>query len=227
MVISKIVYDTREALKIYADDSEISDALIIHRYNLKRATLLRQDLNNFQRTTDNSVTQTLCLGLEDVSANQCGLTIECDTIYRTKRPLPQPLELHTKVAITNVRSTNRISIPFNFTSKEKAIYSKHSPFNNAVYCFLDNDRYLYLLSERPEMKMLECLTITGVFEDPLELTTYSNCCDCVDPNPCYDSDTTNYPIQPHYIDVIRDMIVKEFVAELQLKEDKDNDANDN
>ena len=100
--IRKIVYDVREALKQYKDDSEIDDRYIIYLYNNKRAKYLRQDLNNFQRTVDNSIVQKLCLELEEVSINECNVDYDCGTIMRTKRPIPKPLELHLKSAITNI-----------------------------------------------------------------------------------------------------------------------------
>ena len=227
MNLAKIIYNVREDLKTFTDDNELSDRLIIHLYNIKRAKYLRQDLNNFQKTTDLSITQTLCLSLEVVTANQCGLDIECATILRTKRKIPQPLELHTKVAITNVRSTNRISVPFNFVSKEKAIYSKYAPFNKGVYAFLDNDGYIYIVSKMDTVNLLECLTVTGIFEDPLELINYTNCCDCEEAVPCFDINTTNYPLQPHYVDLIKSEIVKERAELLKLPEDKVNNSDDN
>jgi len=169
----------------------------------------------------------LCLGLEVVSASQCNLNIECDTILRTKRAIPQPLELHTKVAITNIRSTNRTSVPFNFVSKEKAIFSSFAPFNKAIYAFLDNDRHIYILSKLNTIDMLECLSITAVFEDPLDLINYTNCCDCIDAPSCYDIQTTNYPLQPHYVDLIKSEIINDLVKKLQIPEDKTNNSNDN
>lgn len=226
MNLAKMIYDVRETLKLYTDDGETSDRYITYLYNIKRSKYLRQDLNNFQHTTDLSITQTLCLGLEVVSASQCNLDIECKTILRTTRPIPQPIELHTKVAITNIRPTNRISVPFNFVPKEKAIFSKFSPFNKGIYAFLDNDKYIYLLSEMNTLDMLECLTITGVFEDPLELISYTNCCSCIEAPSCYDINTTNYPIQPHYIDIIKAEIVNDLIKKLQAPEDKFNDSND-
>lgn len=225
MILEKIIYDVREQLRQYTDDSEIDDRYIIHLFGLKRAKYLRQDLNNYQRTTDVSVTQTLCLGLERVSVNECGLDYDCETILRTKRPIPQPLELHIKSAITSVKPTKRISIPFNFTTKAKAVYSTYSPFNKSIYSFLDNDKYIYLLSTEDSLNMLECITITGVFEDPLELTNYTNCCDCTTASPCFDINTVNYPIQPHYIDLIKAEIVKELTVTLSKPEDKENDSN--
>jgi hypothetical protein len=225
MTLDKIIYDVRESLKQYADDSEIDNRYIIYLYNIKRAKYLRQDLNNYQRTTDQSVTQTLCLGLERVSINECDIDYNCETILRTKKPIPQPLELHIKSAITSVKSTKRIGIPFNFTTKAKAIYSKNSPFSNAIFSFLDNDRYIYLLSNEDSLNLLECITITGVFEDPLELKNYTTCCNCNDSTPCFNESTTNYPIQPHYIDLIKNEIIKDLTLELSKPEDKENDSN--
>jgi len=222
-----MIYDVRESLKLYTDDNETSDRYITYLYGIKRAKYLRQDLNNFQHTTDLSITQTLCLGLEIVSANQCGLTLECDTILRTKRPVPQPIELHVKTAITNVRPTNRISIPFNFTTKEKAIYSGYSPFNKAIFAFMDNDKHIYILSKLDTLNLLECITITGVFEDPLDLINYTNCCDCAESPFCFDEETTEYPLQPHYVDLIKTEIVNELAAKMSIREDKTNDSNNN
>ena len=226
MTLNKIVYDIREKLKQYTDDNELDNRYIVYLLNIKRAKYLRQELNNYQRTTDVSVTQTLCLELEEVSANQCGLTYECDTIYRTKKPIPQPLELHIKSALTNVRPTNRTDIPFNFVTKEKAVYSKNSPFNKGIYCFLDNDRHLYLVSMSETMKLIDCLTVTGVFENPLDLLNYKTCCGCTDALPCYDEDVTNYPLQPQYIDLIVAEIVNELGKYTVFNEDSVNNSAD-
>ena len=227
MILENIIYDVREGLKAYTDDSEISNEYITYLYGIKRSKYLRQELNNYQRTTDISVTQTLCLGLERVSVNECGLDLDCATIVRTKRPIPQPLELHIKSAITSVKPTERISIPFNFVTKQKAIYSQYSPFNRAIFAFLDNDKYIYLISEDETLNLLECITITGVFEDPLELSNYTNCCSCTSTSlPCFDEMTSNYPLQPHYIDLIKNEIVNELVKKLNIPEDTQNNSAD-
>tara|TARA_R110000782_G_scaffold85329_1_gene165944 strand:+ start:989 stop:1672 length:684 start_codon:yes stop_codon:yes gene_type:complete len=224
MNLAKIIYDVREALKLYSDDTDVTDRYITYLYGIKRAKYLRQDLNNFQKSTDLSITQTLCLQLEVVSANQCASALDCGVILRTKRPIPQPIELHTKSAITSVKSTNRISLPFNFVTKEKAIYSKFSPFNKSVFAFLDNDNYIYVISESNTVNLIECITITGIFEDPLELKTYSNCCSCEAVVPCFDMATTNYPLQPHYIDLIKIEIITQLAGRLNIQDDKTNNS---
>ena len=227
MTLDKLVFDVREYLKLYTNDSDIDDRYIIHLYNIKRAKYLRQDLNNFQRTTDITATQTLCLRLEEVSVYQCNLDIDCETILRTKKPIPKPLELHLKSALTQVRSTNRIDVPFSFISKERAIFSMYSSFSKGIFAFLDNDLHIYLISKMNTIKLLECLTITGIFEDPLELMNYTNCCSCEEQVPCFDLYTTEYPLQSHYIDLIKNEIVNELSSKFKIPEDNENDSEDN
>lgn len=224
--IRELEYDVRELLHQYGDDTTISSRYIMYLWGTKRSKYLRNDLNNLQKTIDTSILQTLCLELEEVSINQCGLDYDCETIMRTKKPIPKPLELHLKSAITSVKSTNRIDVPFNFVEKSRAIYSKFSPFGKAIYSFLDDDMHIYLISESEVVKMIECITVTGIFEDPLDLKNYTNCCKCETPTTCFNEDTTEYPLQAHHIDSIREEIIQTLIRTLQIPEDKANNSND-
>lgn len=224
MTVNKIIYDIREYLKQYTNDSDLDDRYILYLYNIKRAKYLRQDLNNYQRTTDITITQTLCLELEEVNVLQCGVDLDCETIVRTKLPIPKPLELHIKSAITAVRPVKRIAPSFNFTTKEKAIYSKFSPIANGIYAFLDNDLHIYLISELDTIKLIDCITITGIFENPLELANYFNCCGCTAPAKCFNIDESDYPLQPHYIDLIKNEIINELVTKYKIPEDTENNS---
>lgn len=226
--VNELIYDVREAVKAFSDDSELSDRYIIYLYGVKRAKYLRQDMNNYQKTIDESIKQTFCLKLEEVPLDECGLNYECGTMLRTTKKVPRPLDLHTKTAITKVKPTTRVSVSFNFITKDRAQFLDSAPFAKAVYSFLDEDGYLYVYSNSDSYKLLECLTITGVFQDPLSLEDYTNCCDCkvTAETVCFDWDTTEYPIQPHYIDLIREEIIKDILRTVQVPEDKVNDSND-
>jgi len=224
--INEITYDILEAVKAFTDDSEIDQRYIIYLYNIKRAKYLRQDLNNYQKTVDNSIKQTLCLGMELVDMTECSVDYSCGKILRSKQPVPTPIELHSKVAITSIKPAQRISLPFNFITKDKAAYIENAPYPNAIYAFIDVDSYIYAYSKSEDYALLDCITVTGVFEDPLSLADYNNCCDCGDPIPCYDIDESSYPLQPHYVDVIRDEIIKDILRTYQIPEDKQNDATD-
>lgn len=227
MRLDKLTYDVREGIRQYTDDSEVSDRYIQYLYGIKRSKYLRQDLNNYERTSDNSIKQTFCLALEEVSVNECGIDIECDTMLRTTLPVPKPIELHTKVAISSVKPTNRMAVPFNFITKRRAAFISASRFQQAIFAFLDEDGYIYVTAPSGnEFKLLNCLTVTGIFEDPLELINYQNCCGCDDATPCFDMATTDYPLQPHYIDLIRKEIITDLLQFLQIPEDRDNNSID-
>lgn len=226
MKLNEITYDVREAIKEFTDDTELDDRYIIYLYNIKRAKYLRQDLNNYQKTTDNSIKQTFCVEVESVNSNECGISYNCDTLLRTKVVIPTPIELSSKVAITSVKGTGKLSNPFNFISREKANFIEGATYSNSIYTFLDTDGYLYLYSSSSDYKLLECITVTGVFEDPLDLSNFKDCCDCETSNACFDKENSEYPLQPHYIDLIRKEIISELIQEKQIKEDKVNDATD-
>jgi hypothetical protein len=226
MILSKLIYDVREAVKEFTDDSELDNRYIIYLYNIKRVKYLRQDLNNYQKTVDNSILQSFCLSLEEVSANECNVNYDCKTLLRSTQRVPTPIELHTKVGITKIKPTNRLSIPFSFINKDKVAYLDGATFKSSLYAFFDVDEYIYIVSANDEAyKLLDCITVTGIFEDPLELANYQNCCGCIN-NTCFDEMESDYPLQPHYIDIIRKEIINDLLQLKQIKEDKDNDSND-
>lgn len=226
MTVDKLIYDVREALKEFSDDSELSNRYITYLYDIKRAKYIRQDINNSRRSIDISIKQDLCLELEEVNVNECGINIGCERIIRTKRPIPSPLQLHDKTALTRIASTDRIARPFNFITREKAVYALDSPYPNSVYAFLHHDDHIYIVSNSPNINLLECINVTGVFEHPLDLQNYNNCCGCTTPLPCFNLETSDYPIQPHYIDIIKREIVAELAQEKSIPEDKINDSDD-
>ncbi|HEX8586049.1 MAG TPA: hypothetical protein VF680_16770 [Allosphingosinicella sp.] len=226
MTEAQLCYSVREGVRQHTDDTDISDRYIMYLFNLKRSKFLRNDLNNLQKTIDQSVIQTLCMELEEVHINECNVDYDCGTIMRTKLKLPSPIELHLKSAVINVKPTNRLAVPFNFVNKTQAIWSKYSSFGRSIYAFLDNDDYIYLVSESDAIKLIECISVSAIFEDPMLLKDFNNCCGCQIPKPCYDPLTTEYPLQAHHVDNITEEIIKTLIRKLQLPEDETNNADD-
>jgi hypothetical protein len=214
MTVDKLIYDVREGLKAYSDDNETSDRYILYLYDIKRAKYLRQDINNSLRTINVSVLQNFNIQLEKVPSN-FDFKIKCDTFMRTVDTIPTPLQLHTKTAITRIAAIDKIARPFNFITREKAIYACDAPFPNAVYTFLHNDGRIYIVSNSDAVKLIDNIDVTGVFENPLEVGDITG--------EKFDMD---YPIQPHYIDVIKKEIISELVQLAQIPEDKLNNSND-
>lgn len=226
MIVEKLVYDVREALKKYSDDSELDDRRIIYLYDVKRAKYIRQAINNTMRPIDISVKQNLCLSLEVVSALECGLDIGCKELVRTTRPIPTPLQLHDRTAITRVGPIDRIGKRFNFITRDRAVNVVNAPYPNAIYAFLHTDDHIYFVSGNKNTNLLSCVSVEGVFEHPLDLVNYSTCCGCDDAQPCFDLLTSDYPIQPHYIDIIRTEIIEELANLDKIQEDQVNNSTD-
>lgn len=224
--INQVIFDIREALKDYSDDSELSNEYILYLLNIKRAKYLKQRIDQLGRSYNNRVLQTLCLETEEVSINECGLDFDCETIIRTKKPLPQLLQLSTKDALQRVSPSDKLSIKFNLINRERATGYMNSPFNNKIKAFLHDDNHIYLIGN-PMPLLLECISVTGVFEDPTELENYSNCCGCnLETSKCFDYDTTEYPIQIDLLDIIRTDVIQEIAKLKQIKEEQSNNSND-
>lgn len=222
--LREITYDIREAIKEYSDDSEISDLYIQYLVNIKRAKFLKQKLDQLGRKFNNRILQTLCLETEEVSANECGLDLECETIVRTKEPVPNFLQLTDKDAVERIAPSNMLSKKFNYISREKAPFITNSYHRGPIKTFLHNNGFLYFISDKPIF--LECVSISGVFEDPTELSNYKNCCNCNDSNNCFSIADTEYPLQIELIDIVREDIIKDLLRTKQIPEDKINNSND-
>lgn len=223
--INQVTYDIREAVKKYSDDSELDDRYIKYLLNIKRAKYLKQKVDQLGRAYNNRVLQTFCLELEEVSTNECGLDFECDTMLRTKKKLPQLLQLSTKDALQRVSPSNRLSQKFNLISRERAESFLNSPYNAKTKAFIHDDGYIYLISS--DIILVECISITGIFEDPEALSEYNTCCDCDNVvNTCFDPDVSEYPIQTELLDLIRIDVIKELTSLDRIQEDMNNNSQD-
>lgn len=225
MELNKIIYDIREGLKQYSDDSELDNRYIEYLIDVKRAKYLRQELNNTQKTTDSNTIQTLTVSLEEVSVEECPVNLTCNKILKTCKKLPDPLQLHTKDGIIRIASLDRMSKPFNYITRDRAVYAGNSRYSNGIYSFLHDDSYLYIFSNNPAVNLIECISITGVWETPTDLSRFYTCCSCKESKPCF-TEKSNYPIQPHLVDIIRKEIISELANLLPIPEDKSNDSND-
>lgn len=223
MRLDKLVYDIREGLKEYSDDSEFSNRYIEYLIGVNRSFYLKQELDKFGSKFNNSLLQTFCSPIERVSINECGIDLGCDKIYRTKLVIPELLQLTTRDALQRVASVDRLEKPFNIISRTQAPFAKHSLFNKSIKTFLHNDDRLYFITPE-EGFLLQNVSITGVFEDPLDLASEMYCNDCN--VGCYDPYTQNYPLTPHLIKIIRADILKELLGTESLPQDNKNDSQD-
>ncbi len=223
----QIIYDVKELLKKYNDDSEYDDRHILYLYNIKRAKFLRQLLDDKTRGFDNILLQSLCLSFEEVDKALCGLEVGC-TIMKSTKPLPKLLEVRNRNTLVSIQPSIMLSKPFKVINFTEASYILDRPYSNGIYATVDVDGYIYLISNLEEHKLINCLYINAIFEDPSELESYSNCCDCenLQNESCFDNDT-DYPAPSFLIDDIRNEIIKLLITSKEkIKEDKNNNSDD-
>lgn len=224
--VSEIIYDVREILKKYNDDSEIDNRHILYLYSIKRAVQLRRLLDDKTRAFDSILIQSLCLSFEEVDKALCGLKVGC-TILRSTKPLPKLLSVRNRNTLVSIQPSIMLSKQFKVIDFAQAGYILDRPYSNGIYATVDVDGYIYLISNTTEHKLISCLYITALFEDPLELEEHINCCDCETglTQSCFNEDS-DYPAPSFLIDTIRDEIIKLLLTKEQIKEDKENNDDD-
>lgn len=225
MKLDKLIYSVREAVKAYQDDSELDDRFIIHLLDIKRAKYIRQSINNFQYTIDNSIIQKICVPVESASEYICEEDEFCNVVLRSKYKIPNTFSNAVKNSLLSVKGRKLFTKPFNLITVNKMPLIQHSKFPNNIYAVLETDGYLYLFSNSNDFMLLNCVVIEGIFESPLELLDLETCCENCSSSNCFDYDS-DYPIPSHLIDNIITDVVQYLVNTDKLKEDKENNSTD-
>lgn len=226
MTLEKLVFDVREALKITSDDSELSNRYIEYLIATYRSTFLKQELDKFGRKFNNTILQSYCVPIELISSDECSVDVNCDKIARTVSKIPTLLQMTTRDSISRVAPSNRLSKPFTLIDRNRAAFSGSSIFKTTK-AFLHDDGHIYFVSP-DSIYHFDNVTVTGVFEDPLELSNYFKCCDCdeSDENLSYNPYLEDYPLSAHLITPVRQAIIKELSGTESLPEDTKNDTQD-
>jgi len=225
MTEAEAVYSIREKLRQYSDDSDVDDREIIFELNNQRALYMRNQYNQKYRSVDPDVMQTVCMELEVADSSDCGCYDTGCYIVRTKKELPNPIELHSAPLIYRVAPIGKTTQPYNLVSHLRAINAGQSKFNkNVVYAFYYTDGKIYLKSRNPLHKLLKAISVTAVFENPQKLANFNTCTE--DPVVCYDPLVDEYPIKAHALVYITEPVIKMLAFKLGVPEDKYNNADD-
>ena len=219
---NEIVYSILDKLKPHlTDDIDISPREVAWEINNTRALFLRNELNK-NRTIDPDVIQDLgCVAMEVTDrAECCDISTDC-MIVRTVLEIPSAIELHNSTGITRVGPVDKMDLDFSFISYNRAKFAGSGKYNkNIVYAFLRNKR-IYLVSKSDKLKFISYINIAGVFENPSEVTPFTNC----GGESCYSS-TDEYPVNTWMVPSIQDMVLNKFLNTLRMPKDTTNDGSD-
>lgn len=207
---------------IESDDTRLSARYIYSKLLSSRNRLIAQQARKNQRISQ-WVYQTLpCVELIKAPIHECPCLppVGC-TIYRTKHPLPHTLSDLSNHLIQSV-STVDGSITFNEIGWEEKKHKAFNRFTSHKPDYFLRGNHLYIT--QPTGPTL--ITITGLWDDPIQATKYpSKCDDCVDCVDCTSPLDMDFPIDGDMVDTMIEMAREEILGDFaRAVEDKTNDT---
>ncbi len=212
-----------EALNINNSDSIFSTLYYTDLINEQRSLYIRNEYNR-TREIDPNVQQSFCEDLELVDPNNCpcaNIPVGCK-ILRTKRKIPNTIELHHSKAITSVGPVIITAKRFNLIDYDRVPFVGHGrTTHNTVYAFL-YDNYLYVISKNPAKLLLKKVTIRGIFEDPTAIAEFL---DCSENNICWSPDDV-YPLNQWMWTYVKQQVLQQLFQKRQVPQDDSGNAQD-
>lgn len=212
----EIIYSVKNILRggQIADDDAITDRQVAFLIDSVRATLLRQQYNKGQNLSDNNIQTVPCMSVEEVDTSLMpGFPSNC-TVYKTSSPIPKAIESKGKDLITGISAPLLGAITYEYIPYARLPYARSTRFKRPMVTVFN--RYLYLIDSPFTIN----IAVSGVFEEPNELSTYNNC----DGQPCFDWDT-EYPMSSHLVDPAIRMVVEMLSFSVRTYADRTNTGN--
>lgn len=211
-----------EAIAVNSVESSFSYELYTDLINGQRSLWLRNEYNK-NRSVDPNVIQTLrCLELELVNPIDCCITVPTGCkVLRTTRQIPNTIEFYFTKGIVSVGPANIMKPRYVLVDYSRIPYVGHGrTTQNAIYTFL-YDGYLYVISRNQSHKLLQYLTVRGLFEDPTMLGDFIDC----NNETCW-SPAEPYPINMWMWEYIKPIIVQQLLQKGMYAMDDSNNADD-
>jgi hypothetical protein len=207
MKINQIRYNIRNQIKIARpDQKDLSDRQIDFMIDYIREKLLVQHLEK-NRSISSTIKQDIPK-MEVVRVAMVDGSIS-KSLYVTKDPIPQPIELNQKDGITYVGGTDKLT-PIPFTTRSRVEWNKYNKYTGKNELSYLDDSHIYIHNcKNPNLKYI---TVEGIFLHPTEV-------------PGFDADINDYPLTGRFVDMLNELIKsKELNMYLQIQEDSTNNA---
>lgn len=224
--LNTLIFEIFEDLKITSDDNWIDRRLVEQKIKTQRATWIRKQYSK-DGYIDSTYLQTICVPMDLVDRVSCGCE-EIDsgcTILKSKKPIPNAIELKNVKGILKISSYDILGIPMTFINFDDVYSWGNGRFNkNKIAFFIKDDNYLYgIHKEVVENKLLENIKLTFLPEDPREAENFT---DCKSGKPCWTADST-YPINLNlWADFVKPRVIEELYLIKQTQKDNTNNAKD-
>lgn len=212
-----------EALNINNSDSVFDTLYYTDLINEQRSLAIRNEYNK-KREIDPNIQQSFCTELELVDEDNCCITVPIGCkILRTKLVIPNTMEFHHSKGITSIGPVLMTKKRFSLINYNRVPYiGSGRTTAKSIYAFL-YDNYIYIISKDPLIKMMQHITIQGIFEDPSSLGAFTDCGGTG--NACW-SPSDPYPMNQWMWAYIKPQIVQQLLQKKQSPIDDENNAND-
>lgn len=208
---------------VQSDDSRLTSRHIYNKLITVRSKLVSQQAKKKQKISQWNYQTINCVELIKVASHECPcLPPKGCEILRTKYALPKllvGLSSHLIQSVTSVERSIKIDeVSFNAVNAQRG--NKYT--SNKINFFLYQD-HIYIISTIK----LKAISITALFEDPIEVKKYKTLCDCEDCNDCIDYLEEDFPIDNDLIDTTIELSINELVNIFsQMPEDLSNNSRD-
>ena len=226
MTIAEIIQRVQSLYSkgVQSDDSRLTSRHIYNKMLTVRAKLISQESKKNQKVNQWNYQTLPCVELEKAPIHECPCLppVGC-SILKTKVKLPKPLTNLNNHLIQSVSSLDGSIIYSEVTWNEKKYKSSNKYTSNKPDYFIRNE-YLYI-THRNGPKVI---SITGLFEDPLEVEDYPSFCPENDMLDCISPLDKDFPIDNDMVDTLIEMSANELVVLFsQNQEDLSNNSRDN
>lgn len=210
----ELVYLILDELKLISDDKQFEEEHIIVLINQYRNLLLKQRYSDIRKE----------MPVSNLQSVNITLSVE-DTILKSNMPLPTILNLN----VQNLTIISSISTfwqgEFSFIDYNQFRYTGYNRWlNSIVYVTIGPDGYLYCKSNNLSFLQLTDITVTSIFENPLEVHNLSAPINETSEDSILD---IPIPIEGNLLPILKEIIIKELSGAVYRPEDEINNANDN
>lgn len=212
---------------VQSDDARLEKRQIYPVLLSIRAKLLQQQANKKQKISAWNEQTIPCIKLIPAEPYECPCLppVGCK-ILRTEQAIPRPISDMDRPLISSVTSlTGHVNYsPTTWTEKK---YKSGNKYTGSKPDYYIRNNYLYITHKiGPRI-----ITITGVFEDPFEVSQYASLCeeqDCEDCQDCLSPLDLEVPVDSSMVETIVNMCVQELLVIFnQSTEDRSNNTADN
>jgi hypothetical protein len=190
---------------VETDDSRLSDRLVYDKIKSVRSLLIKREIDKKRQVSDWIVQTIPCFELTAALPNDC---TSCSIppagckILKSVKKLPKPVQSVVGPELESVTTMDGNKV-FSKTNWVKKRYKSGDKYTSQVEDYFIKDGHLFITTN----SLLKYITISGVFEDPLEVVGLDAC-----GVPCINPLEQEFYLDGHLTDALIEMTVAEFMG---------------